>query len=298
MQALNWPGETACFSSNEQPCFAHARSNICLDFHGDPSCARLVVFSDGNHHMALQETLHAFLQKYPAVKDVFYTTTPPRVAMQMLRSGSLDIGNLRLTISPHVFISPPTVMDRLLEEKLITSHRPFMRSRGVALLLRKDNPKAIYDLRDLLRQDVKLFLSNPVTEKVSNQIYMDCLRRLGMHEGITFDFLSHPPGKYNKDKLMYGEAIHHREAPQAVFDGEADVALVFYHLALRYQRIFPEHFYFVRAEGAVDEHVCDINYLNCGLIGNGGEWGKLLIAFLASEEVAAIYNSHGLDRIA
>jgi len=37
----------------------------------------LVVFSDGNHHMALGECVARFLAAYPDAGDVFYTTTPP-----------------------------------------------------------------------------------------------------------------------------------------------------------------------------------------------------------------------------
>ncbi len=296
MPVLKWPAETACAVSHDTPHFVHAESNICLDFHGDPSRAKLVVFSDGNHHMALQETLRAFVAKFPAVEDIFYTTTPPRVAIQMLRAGCIDVGNLRVTVAPHVFISPPAVLDQLVTEKIMDGHLPFMRSRGVVLLLRKGNPKAIFGIMDLLRRGVKLFLSNPVTEKISYQIYTDALRRMAMRDGVVLDFLDHKPGQHNSNKLMYGEAIHHREAPQAVLDGDADVALVFYHLALRYQRIFPDLFEFVWPIGSLGAQVCDINYFNCGLIGDGGEWGKLLIEFLLSAEVTEIYAAHGLDR--
>lgn len=117
------------------------------------------------------------------------------------------------------------------------SYRPFMSSRGCVSLLHKNNLKGIAGIVDLLRPDVRLFLSNPNTEKVSNQIYTDCLRRLA-----TQDFLAHAPGQPDPAKLVYGRSIHHREAPQAIMDERADAALVFYHLALRYQRIFPEHF--------------------------------------------------------
>ena len=104
---LNWPDESARPAVRDAPHFHQADSNICLDFHGDPLRAKLVVFSDGNHHMALEETLRAFLAQHSAVEEIFYTTTPPRIAMQMLRAGCLDIGNLRLSVMPHVFISPP-----------------------------------------------------------------------------------------------------------------------------------------------------------------------------------------------
>lgn len=296
---LNWPDETARPAVRDEPRFAHARSNICLDFHGDPTRARLVVFSDGNHHMALQETLRAFIAREPALEQqVFYTTTPPRVALQMVRAGCLDIGNLRLTLAPRVFISPPAVLDQLVSEQRMLSHRPFMRSRGVVLLVARDNPKGISGIEDLLRKDVKLFLSNPLTEQVSYQIYTDCLRRLAMHSGVTLDFLVHAPGRPDPGKLMYGDNIHHREAPQAVVDGRADVAVVFYHLALRYQRIFPEHFDFVWPTGSLGAQECDVNHFNIGLIGDGGEWGQRLLDFLGSEEVTQIYASHGLERTA
>jgi hypothetical protein len=296
MIRLNWPDETARLDNRKEAPFAQPGSNICLDFHGDPMRARVVVFSDGNHHMALQEALSAFLIKHPEVEDIFYTTTPPRVALQMLRAGRLDIGNLRLSVTPHVFISPPSILDQLVAEKRMSGYRPFMRSRGVVLLVKKNNPKRIAGLRDLLRDDVKLFLSNLDTERVSYQIYTDCLQRLATHEGVTLGFLAHPPGQPDPAKLMYGQCIHHREAPQAVADGKADVALVFYHLALRYQRIFPELFDFVWPTASIGEQDCDIGRFSCGLVGDGGAWGRKLEDFLMTDEVTAIYAAHGLER--
>ena len=55
---LIWPAERprATASGSE---WSQARSNLCLDFHGDPASAQLVVFSDGNHHMALAECVAA-----------------------------------------------------------------------------------------------------------------------------------------------------------------------------------------------------------------------------------------------
>lgn len=297
MIRLNWPDEAARPAKRDEPHFNQVGSNICLDFHGDPLRAKLVVFSDGNHHMALEEALRVFLVQNPEVEEIFYTTTPPRVALQMLRAGCLDIGNLRLSVSPHVFISPPSVLDELVREGRMATHQKFMRSRGVVLLLQKGNPKKIASLRDLLRADVRLFLSNPKTEKISYQVYTDCLRRLGGHESLTLDFLAHPPGQPDPAKLIYGESIHHREAPQAVANGDADVALVFYHLALRYQRIFPEFFDYVWPTGSLGEQECDINFFHCGLIGDGGSWGGQFIRFLQSEKVTEIYSSHGLERV-
>jgi len=294
MTWLNWPAELATGLDRSVERYGQIES-LRLDLHGDPIRAKLVVCSDGNHHMALEQTLQAFARAYPAVEEIFYTTTPPRIALQIMRGG-LQIGNFRLSVSPHVFISPPSVLDQLIAEGRMNASWPFMRSRGVVLLVSKENPKNIAGLADLLRKDVKLFLSNPITETVSYQIYTDCLRRLAMHEGAMLDFLVHAPGQPDPDKLMYGESIHHREAPQAIADGRADVALVFYHLALRYQRIFPELIDFVWPSGSLGDQDCDVGHFNCGLIGDGGEWGEKLIEFLMSDEVTQIYSAHGLER--
>lgn len=298
MASLPWPDEFAGAAPVDvaESRFAQPGSNLCLDFHGDPVRARLVVFSDGNHHMALREVLAAFRAEHPAVEDIFYTTTPPRVALQWLRAGHLDIGNLRLSVAPHVFISPPAVLDQAVAEGHMTGYRPFMRSRGTALLVRKGNPKRILGTVDLLRDDVRLFLSNPQTEKVSYDIYRDALRRLASADFSPLDFLDHGSDGPDPAKLIYGAAIHHREAPQALADGMADVAVVFHHLALRYQRIFPELFDFVQPAAWVQDQAADIGRTDCGLVGDGGAWGRPLLDFLATETVTQIYRAHGLER--
>ncbi|GMT49623.1 MAG: hypothetical protein IEMM0008_1162 [bacterium] len=58
---LNWPMESANQEMGKGASFSHAGSNIILDFHGNPLTAQLVVFSDGNHHMSLEESFQMFL---------------------------------------------------------------------------------------------------------------------------------------------------------------------------------------------------------------------------------------------
>ena len=296
LASLNWPQETAGPVEAGSPRLVQPGSNICLDFHGDPLRARLVVVSDGNHHMALGEALAEFLAQNRAVDDIFYSTTPPGVALQWLSAGHIDIGNLRLSIKPHVMIGPPPVLDQVVTAGHMAGYGPFMRSRGVALLVMKGNPKGIFGAADLLRDGVKLFLSNPLTEKVSYAIYRSALRRLAAAEGRSLAFLDHEPGLFDPAKLFYGAAIHHREAPQALADGRADVAVVFHHLALRYRRIFPELFDFVQPAAWVQDRETDIGRTDCGLVGDGGAWGRALLDFLATEAVTQIYRSHGLER--
>ena len=132
---LIWPAErprAAALGSE----WSQARSNLCLDFHGDPASAQLVVFSDGNHHMALAECVEAFVRRSPGLHEVFYTTTPPSVYLAMLRTGELNLGNLTLRVRPNVVIGPRDLVERLHAEGETGAPVAFARSRGNAYLVR------------------------------------------------------------------------------------------------------------------------------------------------------------------
>ncbi|GAB6041896.1 molybdate ABC transporter substrate-binding protein [Endothiovibrio diazotrophicus] len=285
---LQWPEETIS-TDGEVPRWEHAGSNRMLDLHGDPLAAELVVFSDGNHHMALRDALRLFREQHPGLGGIFYTTTPPGPLLQWVRRGTLRFGNFQLALAPHLVISPPHVLGQLAEEGWIADTTPLARHRGAVLLVRRGNPKGIGGVADLAREEVKLFLSNPESEAVSYGGYEETLRALAAREGVTLPSLGKEAGK-----VVFGERIHHREAPQAVADGRADAAVVYYHLALRYCRIFPSLFEWVGLPGAE----AFSGEVHTAVVGDGGTWGGRLARFLASPETASIYRQHGLDGIA
>lgn len=295
---LTWPQEVAN-SKHAMAQWLQTTSNISLDFHGNPLNAQLSVFSDGNHHMALQATTEKFFQLNPDVVDIFYATTPPNVLMTYLENGGIQLGNLQLTRLPHVFISPETVMNQLVNKGFINKHQAFMQSNGNVLLVRKDNPKNISGIADLLRQDVSLFISNPKTETASYHVYRDTLLRLAQEQGLNSELLEQKLS-FDNNTTVFGECIHHREAPQALYDGRADVAMVYYHLALRYSRIFADTFDFVPLGGNKElpepgsANVATIYHV--GLMKEAGDWGQLFLDFLFSEPTTDIYASHGLKR--
>jgi hypothetical protein len=294
--SLDWPLEAASPSEPARR-WSQPASNICLDFHGDPITAGLVVFSDGNHHMALEASLQTFREKHPEVGDIFYATTPPSVIVNLLTNGQLVLGNLTLSRLPHVFISPPGIMRKLEIDGYVDSHRVFMQSRGNVLLVRKGNPKNIRSLADLARDNVRLFISNPVTEKASYDVYQETL--LGMaaeSDRAAIEALLAEPSP----RLVHGERIHHREAPQSIHSDQADVAMIYYHLALRYTRIFPEHFELISLDGVADNGRVDPNNIttpyHIGLVGDGGQWGAEFLAYMFSDTVTDLYAEHGLQR--
>ena len=281
--------------------WSQARSNVCLDFHGDPAGAQLVVFSDGNHHMALAECMETFVRRSPGLHDVFYTTTPPSVYLTLLKAGELSLGNLTLRVHPNVLIGPSDVVGRLNAEGEAGRPLPFARSRGNAFLVRGGNPKGISGVSDLLRDDVIPFMSNPDTEAASYAVYRDTILETARLRGLDVRSLERRLSG-ESDAIVFGERIHHREAPQAVAEGRADVAMVYYHLALRYTRIFPGRFELVcdgwdpAGDGAPPPGMAVTEYAIATAHGPG-EWGDAFVSFMRSGDAAAIYERHGLRTV-
>lgn len=306
---LDWPYEGArppeTVAASGAGYLVHRQSNLVLDLHGDPQAANLVVFSDGNHHMALEMACRAFYEANPDVGDIFYTTTPPAPLIAALDAGQIRLGNLLVTVKPHVFIGPADVIGKLAEGGKVSAGRPFAKSRGCALLVRRGNPLGISGVADLFRPDVRLCCSNPETEKASFTVYANTLSALATAErdpddGEAVVRLMMGAG----GRTAHSQVIHHREVPELLATDRADVAPVYHHLALRYRRIFPDVFDIVpligpNGGGTADdpqpgpEH--DITIYHVGLRPEPGDWGRAFADHMCSAKVADIYRHHGLQ---
>jgi hypothetical protein len=298
MDPLNWPDEVP---GTPMPVFTRWQqqpSNRLMDVHGDPSRAVLVVFSDGNHHMALVEAVRAFGSAHGLEDRILFLTLPPRILLEILDSQGLQVGNLVLSLSPHVLIGPGPVLDKAVAAGRMVDHAPFMESRGVVLLVARGNPLSIGGIADLRRPGVRLFISNPVREAASFTVYRDTLMGLAERHGLDGAALAEELEK-GGGRVIHGESIHHREAPVAVAVGAVDAAVVYYHLALRYTRVFPDRFELVALPGSPGHPQPDATenrrtVYHAGCVDEGGPWGKAFVDFLHSESVAAIYREHGL----
>lgn len=285
---LDWPTESVNRTDSSAHRWHHPGSNYCLDFHGDPSRAELAVFSDGNHHMALEQSLQAFQAKHD-LDSIFYCTTPPGVYLDWVAAGAIELGNLRICRQPDVLVGPDDIMAKLCAEGVVSSSTVFARSAGNSLLYAHGNPKDIEGIEDLLRDDVCLFISNPVTEKASHVVYRETIERRATELNLPGDATA---ALFDTGgKTRFGEQIHHREAPQCIAEGSADVAVVYSHLALRYTRIFPD--IFEQTPLPRDGHNVTTRYA-VGALPDGAPLGGELAEFFLSDAVAGAYTYHGL----
>lgn len=296
---LPWPPEAALYPDDKVRPFVAPGSNWVLDFHGDPARAGLALFSDGNHHMALEASVRAFVETHPEVGDVFYTTTPPAPLIDALNGEGLALGNLRISRKPDVFIGPDNIIEGLYQAGRLSRHLPFAESRGNVLLVRKGNPRGIASIGDLLSDEVTLTCSNPATETASYSVYRDAISSLAREAGIDGAALVEKLSVAGP-RSVHSQVIHHREVPQLIAAGDADAAVIYYHLALRYTRIFPDIFELIDIGGILSEQPVPGNpttRYHVGIVGEGGEWGETFFEFMQGDTAQSLYRHHGLKAL-
>jgi hypothetical protein len=215
----------------------------------------LVIFTEGNHLMVLSsdEIVGAFplwAKSQPQyanldLTNIILTTLPQPILVQMIRGGGVALGNLTLDTSrssgfyPDIVMGYPEPLRQLRRMGVIESQaRFFCRNRGVALLVRKGNPLGIHGLADLARTGVRIALPD------SGDVRAQCLAAEAQLEKPAANVLvaadTNFPGRLG---------IMHRDLPEMVARGYADVAFTWYHLVSYWARAFPNHFEFVAVPG-------------------------------------------------
>jgi hypothetical protein len=221
----------------------------------------LVIFTEGNHLMALlgDDVVGAFpswARAQPQYADldldnVVVVTLPQPIVVQMIRTGGIALGNLTLDVSrksgfyPDIVMAGPAPLRQVRKLGVIEPQaRYFAKNRGLALLVRKGNPHGINDLTDVARTGARIALPDAALEAGSRARY-----RTAVDELI---------GKTAAEALFAAEVSHfrgrlgivHRDFPEMVARGYADVALTQYHLISYWTRLFPNHFELVPIPGA------------------------------------------------
>ncbi|MEM7195325.1 MAG: substrate-binding domain-containing protein [Pseudomonadota bacterium] len=299
MALLQWPQENAHDPDPRIRFFSAPESNLVLDFHGDPAHSGLTVFSDGNHHMALEAAIREFATINPKVGDVFYTTTPPAPLVAAAKGHGLMVGNLHLNVQPDIFIGPENIISNLATDGLVSRHAPFVQSRGNVLLVRKHNPKNIHSVSDLLSDSVRLTCSNPQTEKASFEVYREAaINMANQADAATEDLVEKLSG--SSESTVHSQVIHHREVPQIIADDKADAAIIYYHLALRYTRIFPDIFDLVDVQDNLANNRPEagpITQYHIGIVNQKSSWSEAFYEFMQHSVATEIYEYHGLSAL-
>jgi hypothetical protein len=234
-------------------------ADMVLDVIGQIGRApSLVIFTEGNHLMVLSSddivgAFPSWAKSQPEYADldlsnIILATLPQPILVQMIRTGGVALGNLTLDVNrssgfyPDIFMGYPEPMRQLRKMGVVEPRgRFFSKNRGVALLVHKGNPLGIRSLRDVIKSGGRIGL--PDSGDVRAQCLAAANQLLGNSaaEALVAAEVASFPGRLG---------IMHRDLPEMVARGYADVAFTWYHLVSYWARIFPDHFELISVPGA------------------------------------------------
>ena len=220
----------------------------------------LVIYTEGNHLMALlsKDIVGAFpgwakTQPHYAhlnIDNVVVVTVPQPIVVQMIRTGAVALGNLTLDLGrtsglfPDIVMSGPAPQRALRQLGVVEPQaRYFSKNRGRALLVRKGNPLGIHGLADVARTGARLAQADRVEAgaRAGNRSVVEALIGKSAADAFFAREVEHFPGRLG---------ITHRDVPEMIARGYADVGLTQYHLISYWVRTFPNHFELVPIAGA------------------------------------------------
>ncbi|HEY2336491.1 MAG TPA: substrate-binding domain-containing protein [Burkholderiales bacterium] len=295
---LPWPPELPNSLLPQASLFVSEKSNLVLDFHGSVQDPDLVLFTAGNQYPVLPELIAAFrewIAVQPRHRDVkteriFYATTPPGRLIDAMESGRLVLGNFWIDVRPgalwpDAFMTGPGQQRRLQAASLVDGWSVYARNRGAVLLVSRGNPKNIRGLSDLMRVNVRVALSSPDREPASFESYSSTLRAQAGPQFVD--------AVLKKASTISPVAVHHRENPQLICDGVADVAPMYYHLGKYLKERMPELFDYVVLPRK--GNFCDA--LAVSTIGNSPRPAAAAawLEFMHSDTAGAVYLRHGFN---
>lgn len=189
------------------------------DLYGDITDPQLVIFFAGNQFMVIDDLLTGFKKAYPQYTRVFAETLPPGILAKQIKSGSVTIGNLRISHKPDIFTDGKSSIASM---KDMFSRTEAYAKNNLAIMVQKGNPKKIKGLKDLGRKDVSVSMPNPAWEGIGKRIEEAyekaggvALKKQIMEEKV-------------KDKSTFLTQIHHRQTPMRILYGQSEAGPVWY----------------------------------------------------------------------
>jgi ABC-type molybdate transport system substrate-binding protein len=202
----------------------HSDGRIDYGKIGDSYTADLVLYLAGNQFMVMEELIRDFQTKHPEVATVYVETIPPGQILkgQILKQGKID--GQDTARNPDVYASVNLGHLKKLKAKGLMDQYMIYIHNKLELMVAKGNPKGILGAKDLARDDLVHSHPNPLTEGIFKFYGAAMLRDLGLYEEVTGN--AECRGCWAIEGKTWFTKRHHRETPDRIEKGEADVGIV------------------------------------------------------------------------
>ena len=271
----------------------HANGDVEFGSVDDSYTADLVMYLAGNQFMVMHELITDFQKKNPDIESVYVETIPPGQILkgQLLQQGEID--GQQTAMNPDIFASVNIGHLKKLNSKSLMDEYAIYIHNKLELMIAAGNPKEIMGPEDLGRDDLVQSHPNPLTEGIFKFYGSEMLKDLGLHEKITGG--AECKSCWAIEGKTWFTSRHHRETPDRIEKGEADVGIV-----------WTTEVVHAKAEGRPVDGVAipaplnkidKVNYA-IGAMKNGrnGENAARYLSYLASDEAQGIYESYGFIR--
>ena len=184
--------------------------------------AALVLWLAGNQFFAMDDVVHAFQKDHPGT-TVALITLPPGLLLQAIKAGGWVYGDTVYRGQPDVYASVNLGhLKQLKTSGTMESYMVYMHNE-LQIMVAKNNPKKITGIKDLVREDVRTSMPNPVNEGIMQFYTRKVLERHGLWQAISGgkECVSCQTTKNN-----WFTAVHHRETPDRIRAGQADAGVV------------------------------------------------------------------------
>ena len=202
----------------------HTDGKIDMGKIGDSYKAELVMYLAGNQFMVMEELIKDFQKRNPSVKTVYVETIPPGQILkgQLLKQGKIE--GQETAMNPDIFASVNLKHLKKLNKKGKMDQYMIYTHNKLELMVKKGNPKGIKGAKDLGRDDLVQSHPNPKTEGIFKFYGSEMLKDMGIHAKVTGDKIC--KSCWAVDGKTWFTSRHHRETPQRIEDGKADVGIV------------------------------------------------------------------------
>lgn len=254
------------------------------DLYGDIDQPQLVIFFAGNQFMVIDDLLHAFKKEYPQYQRVFAETLPPGILAKQIKTGSLVIGNLRLTLKPDIYTAGKS---RVEENKALFSRTIAYAQNHLAIMVHQGNPLHIRSLKDLGEKEVKVSMPNPAWEGIGKVIEAAYVKVGG--QSLKEEIMDAKV----KDSTTILTKIHHRQTPLNILYNRADAGPVWISEAL-YQKSI--HHPVDVVEIPAEQNVYATYMAGALKAAPHPKAADDFLTFLSGETAQAIYRKYGFQK--
>jgi len=191
---------------------------------GDSYTADLVMYLAGNQFMVMEELVQDFQGLNGDIESIYVETIPPGQILkgQILQQG--QINNQNTAQNPDLFASVNLGHLKKLAGKGVMAEYIIYTHNKLELMVAEGNPMGITGPEDLARTDIVQSHPNPLTEGIFKFYGVQMLRDLGIYEQVTGN--AECKSCWAVEGRTWFTSRHHRETPQRIEDGEADVGIV------------------------------------------------------------------------